>query len=64
MTKTETSKFPTFETVLYDEPRPEIARVTLNRPDKRNAQNMQMTYDINAAFDYAVRQPHIKMTNS
>ena len=53
--------FPTFETVLYDEPRPAIARVTLNRPDKRNAQNMQMTYDINAAFDHAVRQPHIKM---
>ena len=41
-------RFPTFETVLYDEPRPAIARVTLNRPDKRNAQNMQMTYDINA----------------
>ena len=61
MTKTETPKFPTFETVLYDEPRPAVARVTLNRPDKRNAQNMQMTYDINAAYDFAVRQPHIKV---
>ena len=62
MSKSETSaEFPTFETVLYDEPRPAIARVTLNRPDKRNAQNMQMTYDINAAFDFAIRQPHIKM---
>jgi enoyl-CoA hydratase len=38
-----------------------VARVTLNRPDKRNAQNMQMTYDINSAFDFAVRQPHIKV---
>jgi enoyl-CoA hydratase len=57
----ETTKFPTFETVIYDEPRPAVARVTLNRPDKRNAQNMQMTYDINAAYDFAVRQPHIKV---
>ena len=38
-----------------------VARVTLNRPEKRNAQNMQMTYDINAAFDYACLQPHIKV---
>jgi len=53
--------FPTFETILYDEPRPAVARVTLNRPEKRNAQNMQMTYELNAAFDHAVRQPHIKV---
>ena len=38
------AEFPTFETILYDEPRPGVARVTLNRPEKRNAQNMQMTY--------------------
>src|SRR5437762_7959 len=57
----ETTKFPTFETVLYDEPRPGVARVTLNRPDKRNAQNMQMTYDLNGAFDFAVQQNHIKV---
>ncbi len=61
MSKSDSAKFPTFETVLYDEPRPAIARVTLNRPEKRNAQNMQMTYDLNSAFDHAVRQPHIKM---
>ena len=57
----ETTKFPTFEMVIYDEPRPAVARVTLNRVDKHNAQNMQMTYDINSAFDFAVRQPHIKV---
>lgn len=55
------TEFPTFSTVLYDEPRPAVARVTLNRPEKRNAQNMQMTYDLNAAFDHALRQPHIKV---
>ena len=52
---------PTFETVLYDEPRPGVARVTLNRPEKRNAQNMQMTYDLNSAFDHALRDPAIKI---
>src|SRR3954447_7359239 len=55
------SEFPTFETILYDEPRPAVARITLNRPEKRNAQNMRMTYDLNAAFDHAVRQAHIKV---
>ncbi len=55
------TEFPTFATVLYDEPRPGVARVTLNRPEKRNAQNMQMTYDLNSAFDFAVQQPHIKV---
>lgn len=55
------TEFPTFQTVLYDEPRPGVARVTLNRPEKRNAQNMQMTYDINSALDYACLQPHIKV---
>jgi Enoyl-CoA hydratase/isomerase len=52
------AEFPTFQTILYDEPRPGVARVTLNRPEKRNAQNMQMTY---SAFDHAVRQPHVKV---
>ncbi len=55
------SDFPTFETLLYDEPRKHVARIRLNRPDKRNAQNMQMTYELNEAFDFAVRQQHIKI---
>lgn len=54
-------QFPSFATVLYDEPRPGVARVTLNRPEKRNAQNMQMTYDINDAFDHALRRKHVKV---
>jgi len=24
----------------------------MNRPEARNAQNLQMTYDLNAAFDF------------
>ena len=50
--------FPTFETVLYDEPRPAVARVTLNRPEKRNAQNMQMTYDLNSARNVSTTLIH------
>jgi enoyl-CoA hydratase/carnithine racemase len=51
---------PAFETILYDEPRPGVARVTLNRPEKRNAQNMQMTYDLNSAFDHVLAAARIR----
>ncbi len=44
---------PEFETVLYEMPAEGVARITQNRPDARNAQNNQLTYDLNAAFDYA-----------
>jgi enoyl-CoA hydratase len=58
---TQRSEWPVFETIRYDEPGAAVARVTLNRPEKRNAQNLQMTYDLNAAFDHAVAQAHIKI---
>jgi enoyl-CoA hydratase len=51
----------TFETVLYATPAPGIARVTMNRPDARNAQNLQMTYDLDAAFDRALRDDAVKV---
>ncbi|MCR9278760.1 MAG: enoyl-CoA hydratase [Pseudomonadaceae bacterium] len=38
-----------------------IARITLNRPDKRNAQNRQMTYDIDAAFSAAAADDAVKV---
>jgi enoyl-CoA hydratase len=50
---------PEWQPVLYDEPGPRVARVTLSRPEKRNAQNMQMTYDLNGVFDRALRRPHV-----
>ena len=43
-----------FETILVERPEPSITRIVMNRPDARNAQNLQMTYDLNAAFDAAV----------
>lgn len=52
---------PEFETVLYEKIDGNIAKVTMNRPDKRNAQNHQMTYDLNAAFDAAIDDNDVKV---
>ena len=38
-----------FETIVVERPDPRIARIVMNRPEARNAQNLQMTYDLNAA---------------
>jgi len=38
-----------------------IARVTLDRPESRNAQNKRMTYEMNAAFDDACRRSDVKV---
>ncbi len=54
MTEATTAKAPpTFETILYDVPRPKVARITLNRPASRNAQTIAMLYELNDAFNYA-----------
>ncbi len=51
----------TYETVIYEEPAPGVARVVLNRPAARNAQNLQMTYDIDAALQRAVHDNAVKV---
>src|SRR2546423_12917606 len=50
-----------FETIVVERPEPRIARIVMNRPEARNAQNLQMTYDLNAAFDHAVQDDAIKV---
>ena len=50
-----------FETILVERPDPRIARIVMNRPEARNAQNLQMTYDLNAAFDQAVQDEAVKV---
>jgi enoyl-CoA hydratase len=37
-----------YETIIVERPEPRIARIVMNRPEARNAQNLQMTYDLNA----------------
>ena len=50
--------------VSYDEVEVEggqIAVITLDRPEARNAQNKQMTYELNDAFDIAAREDAVKV---
>src|ERR1700674_434165 len=51
----------TFETIIVERPAPAIARIVMNRPEARNAQNPQMPYDLNAAFDDAVQDDAVKV---
>ena len=50
-----------FETIIVERPSQRIARIVMNRPEARNAQNLQMTYDLNAAFDAAVQDDTVKV---
>lgn len=50
-----------FTTVSYDLPAPKVARITLNRPDSRNAQNTRMLYELNDAFDLAAKDDEISV---
>ncbi len=47
--------------VRYETPAAHVALITLARPDARNAQGMQMTYELNAAFDRAAHDDQIKV---
>src|SRR3979411_1941739 len=50
-----------YETIILERPEPRIARIVTDRPKARNAQNLQMTYDLNAAFDAAVQDDAVKV---
>jgi enoyl-CoA hydratase len=54
----------TLETVshiLYEQPAPGVARLVLNRPQQANAQDTQLLYDLNEAFDRAAHADDIKV---
>jgi len=50
-----------FQTLLYQEPAQYIARIVLNRPDTRNAQDTRLLYELNNAFDKAAHNDGIKV---
>ena len=50
-----------YETVAVERPADHVARIVMNRPAARNAQNLQMTYDLNAAFDAAEHDNDVKV---
>jgi len=47
--------------VLYETPAAHVARLVLNRPEARNAQDTALLYELNAAFDRAARDDTIKV---
>jgi enoyl-CoA hydratase len=50
-----------YETIRYEGPSPGVARVVMSRPESRNAQNKQMIYELNRAFDRAAFDDGIKV---
>lgn len=51
---------PDFETVLYETTAP-LARITINRPDKRNALNVTVMSELREAFAAAKEDPAVKV---
>ena len=47
--------------ILYENPAPHVARIVLNRPESRNAQDTTLLYALNAAFDRAARDDEVKV---
>lgn len=50
-----------FESIILERPAEAVARIVLNRPDARNAQNSTMLYELNEAFDSCAQDDAIKV---
>lgn len=50
-----------FDTIRYETPEPKIARIVLDRPDARNAQDTKLLYELNDAFDLAAQDDDISV---
>ena len=48
-----------YQTIVYEELENSIARISLNRPESRNAQDTTLLYELNDAFDRAVKSDEI-----
>ncbi|MGH9195371.1 MAG: enoyl-CoA hydratase, partial [Acidimicrobiia bacterium] len=48
-----------FQSVLYETSTPKVARITLNKIESRNAQDTQLLYELNDAFDQAAQDDEI-----
>jgi len=47
--------------IRYEQPEPDITRIVLARPEKRNAQDARTLYELNAAFDRAAHDDNVKV---
>jgi len=52
---------PELKTVLYEKIADHVLRITQNRPEVRNAQNLPLTYGLNDAFDAAAQDDDVKV---
>ncbi|WP_176594376.1 enoyl-CoA hydratase [Sphingobium sp. EM0848] len=52
---------PMFDTLIYEKPEANIARIWLNRPEMRNAQDTHLLYELNDAFDAAMIDDEVKV---
>ena len=50
-----------FTHLLYEKPEEGIARIWLNRPDARNAQDTKLLYELNDAYDKAMQDDDVKV---
>jgi len=50
-----------YEQVIYETPAPRVARIVMNRPDRRNAQGITMTYELDDAFKRACHDDDINV---
>lgn len=50
-----------YDSILYELPAPKIARIVVNRPDKRNAQSYRLLYELNQAFNVAAQDNDISV---
>jgi enoyl-CoA hydratase len=58
---TETLEMHALQYIVYEKPEPAIARITLNRADKYNAQNLRFLYELNSTLDWATQDPEVKV---
>lgn len=50
-----------FEYLLYEKVEGNIARIWLNRPETKNAQDTKMLYELNDAYDLAIADEGVKV---
>ena len=52
----------TYQKILIDDPRPQVRRITLNRPDKRNPLSNELRTELFAALEAADVDPDVRVT--
>jgi enoyl-CoA hydratase len=51
-----------YEHILVDDPRPRVRRITLNRPEKRNALNNRLRAEVFEVLEQADRDPEVSIS--